>query len=30
MEDRQIIAIRLFIEKDGWVAQPYDDPTFPR
>jgi len=30
MEDRQIIAIRLFIETDGWVAQPYDDPTFQK
>jgi 1,2-dihydroxy-3-keto-5-methylthiopentene dioxygenase len=28
MENRQIVAVRLFIEKEGWVAQPFNDPTF--
>jgi 1,2-dihydroxy-3-keto-5-methylthiopentene dioxygenase len=28
MENKQIIAVRLFIEKDGWIADPYPDPTF--
>ncbi|XEC92587.1 acireductone dioxygenase [Paenibacillus tarimensis] len=28
MENRQIVAVRLFIEPAGWVAQPYEDPSF--
>ncbi|MFC5700030.1 acireductone dioxygenase [Cohnella faecalis] len=28
MEDRQIVAVRLFIEPAGWVASPYEDPAF--
>lgn len=28
MENKQIIAVRLFIEKDGWIASPYPDPSF--
>ncbi len=28
MEDRQVVAVRLFIEPAGWVANPYDDPEF--
>jgi len=28
MENRKIVAVRLFIETDGWIAHPYDDPTF--
>jgi 1,2-dihydroxy-3-keto-5-methylthiopentene dioxygenase len=28
MENRQIVAVRLFIEPAGWIAHPYDDPTF--
>ncbi|TJY44229.1 cupin domain-containing protein [Cohnella pontilimi] len=28
MENRQIVAVRLFIEPAGWVAQPFDDPAF--
>lgn len=28
MDNRQIVAVRLFIEKDGWIAEPYDDPSF--
>jgi 1,2-dihydroxy-3-keto-5-methylthiopentene dioxygenase len=28
MENKQIIAVRLFIEEDGWVATPVEDPQF--
>ena len=28
MDNRQIVAVRLFIEKDGWVAYNVDDPEF--
>lgn len=28
MDNRQIVAVRLFIETDGWIAKPYDDPSF--
>ncbi|MCY9664221.1 cupin domain-containing protein [Paenibacillus alginolyticus] len=28
MENREIVAVRLFIEKDGWVAYNIDDPEF--
>lgn len=28
MENRQIVAVRLFIEKDGWIAYNVDDPEF--
>jgi len=28
MDNRKIVAVRLFIETDGWIAHPYDDPTF--
>ncbi|MDD9267809.1 acireductone dioxygenase [Paenibacillus sp. GCM10023248] len=28
MDNRQIVAVRLFIEKDGWVAYNVDDPSF--
>src|SRR5690554_1634791 len=30
MDNRQIVAVRLFIEKEGWIAHPYDDPTFQK
>lgn len=30
MENKQIVAVRLFIESDGWVAQPFDDPAFQK
>jgi len=30
MEDRQIVAVRLFIEPQGWIAQPYNDPEFQK
>lgn len=28
MENRKIVAVRLFIEKDGWVAYNVEDPEF--
>ena len=28
MDNREIIAVRLFIEKDGWIANNIQDPTF--
>jgi 1,2-dihydroxy-3-keto-5-methylthiopentene dioxygenase len=28
MEDRQVVAVRLFIEPSGWVAHPYQDAEF--
>jgi 1,2-dihydroxy-3-keto-5-methylthiopentene dioxygenase len=28
MEDRQVVAVRLFIDPSGWVAHPYEDPEF--
>lgn len=27
-ENRQTVAVRLFIEQNGWIATPYDDPEF--
>lgn len=30
MENRQIVAVRLFIETEGWIAHPYADPTFSK
>lgn len=28
MENKAIVAVRLFIEPTGWVAEPYNDPSF--
>lgn len=28
MDNRQIVAVRLFIETEGWIAYPYADPSF--
>jgi 1,2-dihydroxy-3-keto-5-methylthiopentene dioxygenase len=28
MDNRAIVAVRLFIEANGWIAEPYDDPSF--
>ncbi|MGG1311032.1 MULTISPECIES: 1,2-dihydroxy-3-keto-5-methylthiopentene dioxygenase [Cohnella] len=25
---RKVVAVRLFIETEGWIAHPYEDPTF--
>ncbi|AJY77069.1 1,2-dihydroxy-3-keto-5-methylthiopentene dioxygenase [Paenibacillus beijingensis] len=30
MDNRQIVAVRLFIETEGWIAHPYEDPTFQK
>ncbi|WP_308634332.1 1,2-dihydroxy-3-keto-5-methylthiopentene dioxygenase [Paenibacillus silvisoli] len=30
MDNREIIAVRLFIEKDGWIATNVEDPTFAK
>jgi 1,2-dihydroxy-3-keto-5-methylthiopentene dioxygenase len=30
MDSRQIVAVRLFIEQEGWIAHPYDDPSFQK
>jgi 1,2-dihydroxy-3-keto-5-methylthiopentene dioxygenase len=30
MENRQVVAVRLFIDSSGWVAHPYEDPEFKR
>jgi 1,2-dihydroxy-3-keto-5-methylthiopentene dioxygenase len=28
MDNRAIVAVRLFIETNGWIAEPYEDPSF--
>jgi 1,2-dihydroxy-3-keto-5-methylthiopentene dioxygenase len=28
MDNRQIVAVRLFIETEGWIAHPYADDNF--
>jgi 1,2-dihydroxy-3-keto-5-methylthiopentene dioxygenase len=30
VENRRIVAIRLFVETDGWIAHPYEDPSFQK
>ncbi|MVP00418.1 1,2-dihydroxy-3-keto-5-methylthiopentene dioxygenase [Paenibacillus lutrae] len=30
MENRQIVAVRLFIETEGWIAHPFEDATFQK
>ncbi|MDB5083463.1 MAG: acireductone dioxygenase [Bacilli bacterium] len=30
MEDRQVVAVRLFIDPTGWVAHPIEDPAFAK
>ncbi|GBF77891.1 acireductone dioxygenase [Paenibacillus sp. 598K] len=30
MDNRQIVAVRLFIETEGWIAHPFDDPAFQK
>ncbi|MBB6669166.1 cupin domain-containing protein [Cohnella nanjingensis] len=27
-EAKKVVAVRLFIETEGWIAHPYEDPTF--
>ncbi|CAM3521930.1 1,2-dihydroxy-3-keto-5-methylthiopentene dioxygenase [Marinicrinis lubricantis] len=28
MDNKQIVAVRLFIETEGWIAHPFQDPSF--
>jgi 1,2-dihydroxy-3-keto-5-methylthiopentene dioxygenase len=30
MENRQIVAVRLFIETEGWIAHPFADSAFQK
>lgn len=30
MENRKIVAVRLFIETEGWIAHPFQDPSFQK
>lgn len=30
MENRKVVAVRLFIDPAGWVAHRYDDPSFQK
>jgi 1,2-dihydroxy-3-keto-5-methylthiopentene dioxygenase len=30
MENRQVVAVRLFIDPAGWIALPYEDPSFKK
>jgi len=30
MDNRQIVAVRLFIETEGWIAHPFADPSFTK
>ncbi|GAB2723979.1 acireductone dioxygenase [Paenibacillus thermoaerophilus] len=30
MDSKKIVAVRLFIETEGWIAHPYEDPTFQK
>jgi 1,2-dihydroxy-3-keto-5-methylthiopentene dioxygenase len=30
MDNRRVVAVRLFIDSSGWVAHPYEDPEFKR
>jgi 1,2-dihydroxy-3-keto-5-methylthiopentene dioxygenase len=30
MDNRKIVAVRLFIESNGWIAYPFHDPTFQK
>ncbi|MDI4645628.1 cupin domain-containing protein [Cohnella hashimotonis] len=27
-ESKKVVAVRLFIETEGWIAHPYEDPAF--
>ncbi|CAM3966211.1 1,2-dihydroxy-3-keto-5-methylthiopentene dioxygenase [Alicyclobacillus pomorum] len=29
-DERKVVAIRLFIDPSGWVAHPYEDPSFQK
>jgi len=30
MDNRKIVAVRLFIETEGWIAHPFEDPAFQK
>jgi len=30
MENKKIVAVRLFIETEGWIAHPHEDPSFQK
>jgi len=30
MENKKIVAVRLFIETEGWIAHPHADPSFKK
>ncbi|GAA4711826.1 1,2-dihydroxy-3-keto-5-methylthiopentene dioxygenase [Brevibacillus fulvus] len=30
MDNRQVVAVRLFIETEGWIAHPFQDPAFQK
>lgn len=29
-DERNVVAVRLFVEENGWIAHPYDDPHFQK
>lgn len=29
-DERKVVAVRLFIDPAGWVADPYEDPSFQK
>ncbi|WP_223066260.1 cupin domain-containing protein [Paenibacillus caui] len=29
-DERKVVAVRLFIEENGWIAYPYEDPNFQK
>jgi len=29
-DERKVVAVRLFVEEDGWIAHPYEDPAFQK
>ncbi|RUT35956.1 acireductone dioxygenase [Paenibacillus zeisoli] len=29
-DDRKVVAIRLFVEENGWIAHPFEDPSFQK
>jgi len=30
MDNKQIVAVRLFIETEGWIAHPFEDSSFQK
>lgn len=29
-EEKKVVAVRLFVEESGWIATPFEDPSFIR